>query len=51
MTVAKSNWGSRLIALLTIFVYVFMFAPIFVVVILSFNESRFGSFPMTGFSP
>jgi spermidine/putrescine transport system permease protein len=50
MTAAKSNWGSRLIAAMTVLVYVFMFAPILVVVILSFNESRFGSFPMTGFS-
>lgn len=50
MTATKSNWGSRLIAAMTVLVYVFMFAPILVVVILSFNESRFGSFPMTGFS-
>lgn len=34
----------------TVLVYIFMFAPILVVVILSFNESQFGGFPMTGFS-
>jgi spermidine/putrescine transport system permease protein len=27
-----------------------MFAPIIVVLILSFNASQFGGFPMTGFS-
>jgi len=31
-------------------VYLFMFLPVAVVVLLSFNASQFGSFPMTGFS-
>lgn len=31
-------------------VYIFMFLPVAVVVMLSFNASQFGSFPMTGFS-
>ena len=31
-------------------VYVFMFLPVAVVVLLSFNASQFGAFPMTGFS-
>ncbi|WP_346911374.1 ABC transporter permease [uncultured Roseibium sp.] len=31
-------------------VYIFMFLPVAVVVLLSFNASQFGSFPMTGFS-
>ncbi|HUF57417.1 MAG TPA: ABC transporter permease [Thermohalobaculum sp.] len=31
-------------------VYVFMFLPVAVVVLLSFNASQFGSFPMTGVS-
>lgn len=33
-----------------ILVYIFMFLPVAVVVLLSFNASQFGSFPMTGFS-
>ncbi len=44
------NWGWNLIRLYTILVYVWMFAPILVVVILSFNPQQFGSFPMPGFS-
>jgi len=43
-----SGWG--LIRLHAIIVYLFMFLPVAVVVLLSFNESQFGSFPMTGFS-
>lgn len=42
--------GWTLIKLYTFLVYVFMFAPIVVVVILSFNPQQFGSFPMEGFS-
>ena len=44
----KAGW--ILIKLLTVLVYVFMFAPILVVLVLSFNASQFGGFPMTGFS-
>ena len=43
-----SGWS--LIRLYTILIYVFMFAPIVVVVVLSFNPEQFGSFPMKGFS-
>ncbi len=43
-----SGWS--LIRLYTILVYVWMFAPIVAVVILSFNPQQFGSFPMEGFS-
>ena len=43
-----SGWS--LIRLYTILVYVFMFAPIVAVIILSFNPEQFGSFPMRGFS-
>ncbi len=43
-----SGWAW--IRLHVIFVYLFMFLPVAVVVLLSFNESQFGSFPMTGFS-
>ncbi len=39
-----------MIRLYTILVYVFMFAPIVAVIILSFNPQQFGSFPMKGFS-
>ena len=42
--------GWTLIKLYTLLVYVFMFAPIVVVVVLSFNPQQFGSFPMEGFS-
>jgi spermidine/putrescine transport system permease protein len=43
-----SGWS--LIRFYTILVYVFMFAPIIAVIILSFNPEQFGSFPMKGFS-
>ncbi|WP_026986961.1 ABC transporter permease [Fodinicurvata fenggangensis] len=39
-----------LIRTYTILVYVFMFAPVAVVMLLSFNANQFGSFPMEGFS-
>lgn len=42
--------GWRLICLWAILVYLFMFLPVGVVVLLSFNASQFGSFPMTGLS-
>ncbi len=42
--------GWRLIRLGTILVYLFMFAPVAVVILLSFNSSQFGSFPMEGVS-
>ncbi len=43
-----SGWS--VIRLYTILVYVWMFAPIVAVIILSFNPEQFGSFPMKGFS-
>ena len=42
--------GRTLIRLYTIAIYVFMFLPVAVVVLLSFNSSQFGSFPMEGLS-
>jgi len=39
-----------LIRFYTILVYTFMFAPIFVVLLLAFNSSQFGGFPIEGFS-
>ncbi len=42
--------GWSLIRLFTIMVYIWMFAPIVAVVILSFNPQQFGSFPMEGLS-
>jgi spermidine/putrescine transport system permease protein len=42
--------GWTLIKLYTFLVYVWMFAPIAVVIILAFNPHQFGSFPMEGFS-
>ncbi|OYX45511.1 MAG: spermidine/putrescine ABC transporter permease [Rhodobacterales bacterium 32-67-9] len=44
------NWGWAVIRAYTVLVYLFMFLPVAVVVLLSFNASQFGSFPMTGFS-
>lgn len=46
----ESTWGWRAVQLITLLVYIFMFAPIIAVVFLSFNASQFGGFPMTGFS-
>ena len=42
--------GWTLIRLYTFLVYVFMFAPIVVVIVLAFNPKQFGIFPMEGFS-
>jgi len=42
--------GWNLVRIWTILVYTFMFLPVAVVVLLSFNASQFGSFPMTGLS-
>lgn len=42
--------GWHLIRSYAVLVYGFMFLPVAVVVLLSFNASQFGSFPMTGFS-
>ncbi|POF30404.1 ABC transporter permease [Roseibium marinum] len=42
--------GWPLIRVYTLLVYLFMFLPVAVVVLLSFNASQFGSFPMTGLS-
>ncbi|RTM09332.1 MAG: ABC transporter permease [Hyphomicrobiales bacterium] len=46
----EGRWAWRLTGLVTLCVYIFMFAPIVATVILSFNASMFGGFPMTGFS-
>jgi spermidine/putrescine transport system permease protein len=42
--------GWQIIRVWTIVVYGFMFLPVAVVVLLSFNANQFGSFPMTGVS-
>ena len=42
--------GWSMIRAWTVVVYLFMFLPVAVVVLLSFNASQFGSFPMTGLS-
>lgn len=46
----EGRWAWWLTGFITVLVYVFMFAPIIATVILSFNSSMFGGFPMTGFS-
>lgn len=43
-----SGWS--LIKAYTVLVYLFMFLPVAVVMLLSFNSSQFGSFPMEGLS-
>jgi len=43
-----NGWNG--IRLVTLAVYFFMFIPVAVVMLLSFNSSQFGSFPMEGFS-
>lgn len=48
MSKLLSGWS--LIRTWTILVYLFMFIPVVVVILLSFNASQFGSFPITGFS-
>lgn len=44
------RWAWRLTLVVTVCVYIFMFAPIAATVVLSFNASMFGGFPLTGFS-
>jgi spermidine/putrescine transport system permease protein len=46
----EGKWAWRLTAAITLCVYIFMFAPIIATVVLSFNASMFGGFPLTGFS-
>ena len=46
----ESRWVWRLTGAITLCVYIFMFAPIAATVVLSFNASMFGGFPLTGFS-
>jgi spermidine/putrescine transport system permease protein len=46
----EGKWAWRLTGLITICVYIFMFAPIAATIVLSFNASMFGGFPLTGFS-
>jgi spermidine/putrescine transport system permease protein len=50
MSDGVQRWGWRGVKLVTVLVYLFMFAPILAVIVLSFNASQFGGFPMTGFS-
>jgi spermidine/putrescine transport system permease protein len=46
----RASWGWRVLQALTALVYLFMFAPICVVVLLSFNAADYGSFPLSGLS-
>lgn len=46
----KFSPGWTLIRLYTILIYIFLFAPIVVVVVLAFNPKQFGIFPMEGIS-
>ena len=42
--------GWTLMRIYTVLIYVFMFAPIVVVIVLAFNPKQFGIFPMEGVS-
>ena len=46
----EGRWAWRLTGFVTLLVYIFLFAPIVATIVLSFNSSMFGGFPMTGFS-
>jgi spermidine/putrescine transport system permease protein len=46
----KSSLGWTLLRIYTVLVYVFLFAPIVVVIVLAFNPKQFGIFPMEGVS-
>jgi spermidine/putrescine transport system permease protein len=48
MTQERAGWAA--IRGFVVLVYVFMFAPILIVVILAFNSAQFGGFPIEGFS-
>ena len=50
MSLDETGWGWR-VQLATILVYIFMFASILVVVVLSFNASQFGGFLYDGPEP
>lgn len=45
---ARSHWLNALLTVLTVAVYVFMLAPVLVVIVLAFNEAEYGTFPITG---
>ena len=49
-TDTEGKWAWRLTGFVTICVYIFLFAPITATIVLSFNDSMFGGFPMTGLS-
>jgi len=48
--IRRATGGWVWIRTVTVLVYAFMFAPIVAVMLLAFNPSQFGSFPMHGFS-
>ncbi len=45
---SEGIWGWRAVNAASVLVYLFLFAPIMVTMLLSFNASQFGGFPMTG---
>lgn len=46
----EGRLGWRITQVMTVLVYIFLFAPILATIMLSFNDSQFGGFPITGFS-
>ena len=50
MGVALSKNGSRVLRVFFAFVILFLYAPILILVVFSFNTSEVPSFPLTGFT-
>ena len=48
MNDGKIGWQA--VRAVTVLVYIFMFAPIAIVIVLAFNSAQFGGFPIEGFS-
>ena len=47
---APPRWASRLLGAFTALVYVFLLAPVAIVILLAFNEAEYGGLPITGFT-
>jgi spermidine/putrescine transport system permease protein len=44
----RSPWLERGLTVITVAVYLFMLAPVVVIIVLAFNEAEYGGFPMSG---
>ncbi len=50
MDVALSTWGRRVLAGLFVLLVIFLYAPILLLLVFSFNDSVLPSFPLSGFT-